>query len=693
MSTDDVPDLLNAYWRLVRDELGDWAPLIARFAPVVNALQTGTVDQMTVQAHDLPFAPLLIALSLSLKGESAAANQVLEAARPSLIGDAVLNKPVAPEFSEDTIGQLRVQNRAAALASFLACCGGDEQALGIFNDLEGAGRRRSLWETYLIARSLLTVDAPAQAVSIALDGVNHLMERRRRLDSGALRLNFGGRVGAELLTIAAAAALRTDEPVEEKQRLALYLFELGRDPLLAEIIYTSTQAPIPILLRLGIIRQSWSAEAEAFQWRELIARRPTSPGVEYSRLDAKLAAAETAVRAAKSELRDKAPSLYSMFFMPGRSLLRSPVESTVAKDAQGKLPPDTCVIGYDIAGGDVIGWTMTREHVSLQPLTISAETLAMQAASVHRSCTEGTLSANPDLDLLANAILQFADDCIDASTRIMFVPSGPLRALPFAVLPWRGQPLVSTRTCSVLPGLALLGDPTTTPREADNKPTIAAFGNPSSMRWTTPAGDMVTAGALIHAEREAVAVSKLVGATAKCGPGATRDAVVTALESADIVHLATHAVFSSEAPLFSAFLLADGEQLSVVDLMALNSRCSLVVASACSTGEGHPTSGNDVLGISRGLLGCGASGAVVSLWPVDDEKTADLMIAFYDRLLHGMHPANALCAAQRDSLTVGAGGIAATQRDLGGPPAATAPPKPLQAGPERWWAPFVFVGS
>ena len=210
-----------------------------------------------------------------------------------------------------------------------------------------------------------------------------------------------------------------------------------------------------------------------------------------------------------------------------------------------------------------------------------------------------------------------------------------MRALPFAVLPWRGRPLVSTHTCSVLPGLALLGDRAETRREADQKPTIAAFGNPTSMRWTTPAGDRVTAGALNHAEREAIEVSKLGGVDAKCGPSATRDAVVSALESADIVHLATHAVFSSEAPLFSAFLLADGEQLSVVDLMALNSRCSLVVASACSTGEGRPTSGNDVLGISRGLLGCGASGAVVSLWPVDDERTADLMIAFYERLLRG----------------------------------------------------------
>jgi hypothetical protein len=472
----------------------------------------------------------------SLKGDRAAAIEVLEAARPSLVGNAVLNEQVTPEFSDEAIGQLRVQNRAAAMATFLACCGGEGQALQIFNDLEGARRRRSLWETYLIARCLLAVDAPSEALQVALDGVNGLLERRRRLDSGALRLNFGGRAGAGLLTIAAVAALRTDAPVDEKQALALYLFELGRDPLLAEIIHTSTRAPIPILLRLGLVRQSWSAEAEAFQWRELIARRPTSPGAEHTRLDAKLAAAEAAMRTAKSELRDKAPSLYSMFFRPGRSLLRSPVESTVAKDAQNQLPADTCVIGYDIADDAVIGWTMTRERISLERLTISAETLATQVVSVHTSCAEGTLSSNSNVEPLANAVLQFAADYIDASTHLMFVPSGPLRALPFAVLPWRGRPLVSTHTCSVLPGLALLGDRTAARREADQKPTIAAFGNPTSMRWTTPAGDIVTAGALTHAEREATEVSKLGGVDAKCGPARLEQRWSAPLGSADIVH-------------------------------------------------------------------------------------------------------------------------------------------------------------
>jgi CHAT domain-containing protein len=171
-----------------------------------------------------------------------------------------------------------------------------------------------------------------------------------------------------------------------------------------------------------------------------------------------------------------------------------------------------------------------------------------------------------------------------------------------------------------------------------------------------------------------------------CGPKATREAARAALHTADIVHLATHARFCEEAPLFSAFLLANGEQLIVVDLIGIESRADLIVASACSTGEGGRTSGDDVLGISRGLLACGARAAIVSLWPVDDEHTADLMIAFYRELFNGLDPARALKEAQ---LTFFNADQKAPTRAREVPPeeGSTA-----AAGTERFWAPFILVG-
>jgi CHAT domain-containing protein len=184
-------------------------------------------------------------------------------------------------------------------------------------------------------------------------------------------------------------------------------------------------------------------------------------------------------------------------------------------------------------------------------------------------------------------------------------------------------------------------------------------------------------------------VAKLAGVTAVCGQNATRAAVLSSLRSAGIVHLATHAVFCGEAPLLSAFLLANGEQLSVCDLIGVDSRCALIVASACETGQGRRTDGNDVLGIGRGLLACGAGAAVVTLWPVDDERTSALMIRLYERLLAGAPPSSALRDAQTSMLTTEPGLARSGQRDLTPQPWAD----DRSPGAERFWAPFVLVGA
>jgi len=98
--------------------------------------------------------------------------------------------------------------------------------------------------------------------------------------------------------------------------------------------------------------------------------------------------------------------------------------------------------------------------------------------------------------------------------------------------------------------------------------------------------------------------------------------------------------------MLSSLLLADGEALTVYELMGLRLDADLVVLSACETGRGKVTGGDEVLGLTRGLLASGARAAVVSLWPVSDASTTLLMGAFYRRLRAGDSPAQALRSAQ-----------------------------------------------
>lgn len=691
MSYTDVAELLNAYCRLVSDEFADWTPWIVRFAAVVERLQRPPVGDLTAQVGELPFAPLLVALGHHVDGQDVQAVAVLREAHAALVSERGFFRTDTSKITEASVAALRAQARASVLAIFLAACGAHEEALWLFARLEGAHKPRSLWETALLARTLFAVGQFTGALNVALEGVNELLQRRQRLDDTALRLNFGGAVGFSLIRIAAAFAQADSE---EGWKRGLSLCDLSRDPLLAEILHTITRAPIPILLRLPEIRRCWAAEAEAFQWSDLFSRMlvETGPSLELRAVEEKQSAAEAARREAKTRLRQTAPSLYSFFFRPGATLLRSPVrpDADVVADVQRALAPGAAILGYELFENDVFGWALTHDRLSVQRLALSASEVADHVAAVRISCRFGALAGEARLALLSEALLGWADDILDANERLLLVPSGPLRMLPFAALLWRGRALVATHACSVLPTLGVLPDLVGRKSMNFQNAAIAAFGNPSAARWTSPTGETVTVSSLRHAEREAQEIVKLAGDRAhplRCGSQVTRDAVLDALRTADIVHLATHARFCPEAPLFSAFLLADGEQLTVIDLIAVESRCRLIVASACSTGEGARTSGDDVLGVSRGLLACGASAAVVSLWPIDDAHTADLMIAFYQELFSGLEPAQALRQAQ----------LSFRDRETGVPTHGREVPAELfpvgGAGAERYWSPFIVIGA
>jgi CHAT domain-containing protein/Tfp pilus assembly protein PilF len=79
----------------------------------------------------------------------------------------------------------------------------------------------------------------------------------------------------------------------------------------------------------------------------------------------------------------------------------------------------------------------------------------------------------------------------------------------------------------------------------------------------------------------------------------------------------------------------------------------LVVLSACETGVGEVKSGEGVYGLRRAFIQAGAKGLVMSLWPIPDQETKELMVAFYNYLSKGkMNRAKALRQAILDQMRV-----------------------------------------
>jgi len=115
---------------------------------------------------------------------------------------------------------------------------------------------------------------------------------------------------------------------------------------------------------------------------------------------------------------------------------------------------------------------------------------------------------------------------------------------------------------------------------------------------------------------------------------ATRERFVEECRTSSFLHIATHAVFRQDNPMFSSFKLADG-WLTAFDLFSMACQTNLVTLSGCQSGVSEVTGADDLLGLMRGFLYAGARSMLLSLWNVNDDSTTDLMTRFYEEWRQG----------------------------------------------------------
>lgn len=143
------------------------------------------------------------------------------------------------------------------------------------------------------------------------------------------------------------------------------------------------------------------------------------------------------------------------------------------------------------------------------------------------------------------------------------------------------------------------------------------------------------------------------------------------------VHIATHGLVNMENYQLSGLACAnEANQTNEMDAMLianeiqqLDINADLVVLSSCESGVGMVIRGEGLIAINRAFFYAGAKNVLFSLWKVNDQYTADLMIDFYDNYLKTNNYAQALRQAKLKMLN-----------------------NPITANP-RYWAPFVLIGE
>lgn len=207
---------------------------------------------------------------------------------------------------------------------------------------------------------------------------------------------------------------------------------------------------------------------------------------------------------------------------------------------------------------------------------------------------------------------------------MVIVPTGALHALPWSVLP-----SLAGRPISVAPSAAtwLKAEALPPPGNLDRVVLVAGPG-------------LSGAGAEVEALRKLYPRAQTL-----TGPRAQVETVLGHLDGAGLAHLAMHARFRGDNPLFSSLHLSDGH-LMAYDLEGLSKTPTMVVLSACESGLSGVSPGDELMGLAACLFSLGTRTLIASVMPVPDEDTQILMIKFHEELDRTSSAASALAVAQ-----------------------------------------------
>ncbi|HWS72487.1 MAG TPA: CHAT domain-containing protein, partial [Thermoanaerobaculia bacterium] len=79
----------------------------------------------------------------------------------------------------------------------------------------------------------------------------------------------------------------------------------------------------------------------------------------------------------------------------------------------------------------------------------------------------------------------------------------------------------------------------------------------------------------------------------------------------------------------------------------------VVVLAGCGTSRGERRAAEGVISVAHGFLSAGAPSVIATLWPIDDDKASRFFPRLHRRLAEGLAPAEALRAAQLESIRNG----------------------------------------
>jgi len=316
-----------------------------------------------------------------------------------------------------------------------------------------------------------------------------------------------------------------------------------------------------------------------------------------------------------------------------RAGTRTPALDTLSAFDPARVPEHTALVTYAVSASAqrLMLLVATRDGLRAVPLNIS-DSLASQIARLWMALAAGSDAPRDGAALSSQLILPLLERLPRDITHLAFVPGGPLRALPFDVLPLLGgRSLIQAYETSILPsvGQALVWWAGPVPRTGIR---IVTFGYSG--------GGPKVAGATAVAQAREISRYSRRG-EAFLAHAATEATLRTAdLRSAGTVHLAVpmHTTGVTDGGDALEMVSTPGEDglLNVDELGRLRLGPTFVLLAGCPVRHEPDLQGPPAPAMARALFQAGARSVVRCSWGAPVSAADRYVLVLYQSLAEGM---------------------------------------------------------
>jgi CHAT domain-containing protein len=300
------------------------------------------------------------------------------------------------------------------------------------------------------------------------------------------------------------------------------------------------------------------------------------------------------------------------------------VDPITLKELYGLLESSIALIEYLVTKEELVAWVVTKGKINVVRTPIK-EARLNAVIKDYRGRMQQLAPLDDQSAQLYQWLIAPVEKYISSKRELGIIPHGHLHYISFSSLKSGEEYLVERHPLFNSPSASVMQF--TFKRKFAKKDVVKvlAMGNPdlgdfnydlplaemeaNAIKWDFPQIDVLT--------REK----------------ATESWLQKHIGEYQIIHIASHGEFDPVNPLFSSLKLTKDKEsdgnFEVNEVFSLEINADIVTLSACQTGLGEITGGDEVVGLNRAFIYAGTHSLLSSLWRVSDISTAVLIKHFY----------------------------------------------------------------